>query len=57
MDMNLCEEVRVADNNGEYEINPGPETEIDGACKLFVLGTSEQIRALNRMIKHAQHKS
>lgn len=44
-------------SNGEYEINPGPETEIDGACKLFVLGTSEQIRALNRMIKHAQPKS
>ncbi len=41
-------------SNGEYEINPGAETELDGACKLFVLGTSEQIRALNRMIKHAQ---
>ncbi len=44
-------------SNGEYEINPGLKTEIDGACKLFVLGTSEQIRALNRMIKHAQPKS
>ena len=44
-------------SNGEYEINPSPKTEIDGACKLFVLGTSEQIRALNRMIKHAQPQS
>lgn len=44
-------------SNGEYEINPGPETVLDGTCKLFVLGTSEQIRALNRMIKHAQPKS
>lgn len=41
-------------SNGEYEINPGPDTALDGACKLFVLGSSEQIRALNRMIKHAQ---
>ena len=44
-------------SNGEYEINPGPDTVLDGTCKLFVLGTSEQIRALNRMIKHAQPKS
>lgn len=44
-------------SNGEYEINPGPDTELDGTCKLFVLGTTEQIRALNRMIKHAQSKS
>lgn len=44
-------------SNGEYEINPGPDTQLDGTCKLFVLGTSEQIRALNRMIKHAQTKS
>jgi voltage-gated potassium channel len=41
-------------SNGEYEINTGPDTALDGACKLFVLGSSEQIRALNRMIKHAQ---
>ena len=44
-------------SSGDYEINPGPETEIDGACKLFVLGTAEQIRALNRMIKHAKPNS
>jgi voltage-gated potassium channel len=44
-------------STGEYEINPGPDTQLDGTCKLFVLGTSEQIRALNRMIKHAQTKS
>lgn len=40
-------------SNGEYEINPGPETALDGACKLFVLGTSEQIRAFNRIINYA----
>ena len=44
-------------SSGDYEINPGPETEIDGACKLFVLGTAEQIRALNRMIKYANPNS
>ena len=32
-------------SNGEYEINPGTDTQLDGTCKLFVLGTSEQIRA------------
>ena len=26
MDMSLCEEVRVADNNGEYEIHMKPGT-------------------------------
>ena len=44
-------------SSGEYEINPGPETEIDASCKLFVLGTAEQIRVLNRMIKHAKPNS
>ena len=44
-------------SNGEYEINPSADSELDGVCKLFVLGTSEQIRALNRMIKHAQPQS
>ncbi|PCJ82363.1 MAG: potassium channel protein [Bacteroidetes bacterium] len=42
--------------NGEYEINPGPSTIIDATCKLFVLGTAEQIRALNRMLKFAKPK-
>ncbi|HHZ95910.1 MAG TPA: potassium channel protein [Flavobacteriales bacterium] len=44
-------------SNGEYEINPGPSTVIDGACKLFVLGTADQIRDLNRMLKFAKPKS
>ena len=44
-------------SSGEYEINPGPSTVLDGACKLFVLGTSEQIRALNRMLKYTQASS
>ena len=39
--------------NGEYEINPGPETLLDADCKLFVLGTSEQIKSLNKMLKFA----
>ena len=38
--------------DGEYEINPGSSTVLDGACKLFVLGTAEQIRALNMMLKY-----
>ena len=39
--------------NGEYEINPGPETLLDADCKLFVLGTSEQIKSINKMLKFA----
>lgn len=39
--------------NGEYKINPGPETLLDADCKLFVLGTSEQIKSLNKMLNFA----
>ena len=39
--------------NGNYEINPGSETLLDGDCKLFVLGNSEQIKSLNKMLKFA----
>ena len=39
-------------SNGEYEINPGPSTVLDGACKLFVLGTAEQIRSFNSILKY-----
>lgn len=39
-------------SNGEYEINPGPSTLLDGACKLFVLGTAEQIRSFNSILKY-----
>ena len=34
-----------------------PLSEIDNACKLFVLGTSDQICSLKRMINYAQPKS
>ena len=36
--------------SGEYVINPGPETPLDDACKLFVLGNSDQISKLNRVL-------
>lgn len=35
---------------GEYVINPGPETPLDDACKLFVLGNVDQINKLNRIL-------
>lgn len=35
---------------GEYIINPGPETPLDDACKLFVLGRADQISKLNRIL-------
>ena len=46
--------VGIKRSSGEYEINPGPNTVLDAACKLFVLGTSDQIDTLNRMLKLAQ---
>lgn len=36
--------------SGEYVINPGPETPLDDACKLFVLGRADQISKLNRIL-------
>lgn len=35
---------------GDYVINPGPETRILPKCKLFVLGNPDQIRLLNRIL-------
>lgn len=35
---------------GEFVINPGPETPLDDACKLFVLGRADQISKLNRIL-------
>ena len=43
-------------SNGNYEINPGPSTLLDGACKLFVLGTAEQIIAFNETLNYSQPK-
>lgn len=36
-------------NNGEYVINPGPDTRIVPNSKLFVLGNRDQIKLLNRI--------
>ena len=47
--------IGIKRSNGHYEINPSPQTPLDEACKLFVLGTSEQIRALNQMLKFSQN--
>jgi len=39
--------VGVKTSAGEFVINPGPETPLDNACKLFVLGNENQLRLLN----------
>jgi voltage-gated potassium channel len=46
--------VGIKRSNGEYEINPSSDTVLDGACKLFVLGATEQIKSLNSMLKFTQ---
>ena len=48
--------VGVKKSDGDFIINPGRDTPLDDACKLFVLGTVEQIRTLNRLlgIQHPQ---
>lgn len=53
LDVNV---VGLKRSNGNYEINPGPSTLLDGACKLFVLGTAEQIRAFNEILNYTQPK-
>jgi len=35
---------------GEFIINPGPETELNTASKLFVLGTPEQVMKLRKIL-------
>lgn len=35
--------------DGEFLINPGPDTKLNNACKLFVLGNETQIELLNRL--------
>ena len=37
-------------SDGNFIINPGSQTPLDDACKLFVLGTVDQIRTLNRLL-------
>lgn len=41
--------IGVKTSAGEFIINPGPETALDNACKLFVLGNEDQLRLLNRL--------
>ncbi|MCH1582274.1 MAG: NAD-binding protein [Flavobacteriales bacterium] len=41
--------IGVKTSEGEFIINPGPETPLDNACKLFVLGSDQQLRLLNRL--------
>ena len=39
--------IGVKTSAGEFIINPGPNTPLDNACKLFVLGSENQLRLLN----------
>lgn len=41
--------IGVKTSAGEFIINPGPNTPLDNACKLFVLGSEKQLRLLNRV--------
>ena len=41
--------IGVKTSAGEFIINPGPNTPLDNACKLFVLGNENQLRLLNRL--------
>ena len=41
--------IGVKTSAGEFIINPGPETPLNTACKLFVLGSDQQLRLLNRL--------
>ena len=38
-------------STGEFVINPGAETHLDAACKLFVLGNADQIRRLHTFLR------
>ncbi|MFN6037369.1 MAG: cation:proton antiporter regulatory subunit, partial [Bacteroidota bacterium] len=37
--------------NGNFLVNPGPDTILIPDAKVFVLGTQEQIRSLRQMLK------
>ena len=41
--------IGVKNSEGGFIVNPGPETALDNSCKLFVLGSEEQLRLLNRL--------
>ena len=42
--------VGVKQSDGNFIINPGSDTPLDDACKLFVLGTADQLRTMNRIL-------
>jgi voltage-gated potassium channel len=42
--------VGLKKSDGHFVINPGRDTPLDDACKLFVLGTADQIKTLNRLL-------
>ena len=42
--------VGVKASDGNFIINTGPETPLDDASKLFVLGNTEQLRTMNRLL-------
>ena len=42
--------VGVKQSDGNFIINPGRDTPLDDACKLFVLGTDDQLRTMNRIL-------
>ena len=42
--------VGLKQSDGNFIINPGRDTPLDDACKLFVLGTADQLRTMNRIL-------
>jgi len=42
--------VGVKQSDGDFIINPGRDTPLDDACKIFVLGTADQLRTMNRIL-------
>ena len=45
-----CTVVGFKTNNGDYVVNPGADTVLESNSKLFVLGKSEQIYNLNKLL-------
>lgn len=46
-----CTVIGIMDENGEYIINPDASRKLSKDTKLFVLGNSQQIKALNAFLK------
>ena len=42
--------VGVKQSDGDFIINPGRDTPLDDACKIFVLGTADQLLTTNRIL-------